>query len=85
MKEEAAKRLASAMHEYQKLKEGDPGFDAPPIALSIRRSVAQEFWTTESAEVKAAVLEAADLEHSGNMSEWLELKEVPKTPAQFYQ
>lgn len=85
MKDLADQRLASAMHAWNKLKQGDEGFDNRPVPMAIRRAVAQEFWETESAEVKESVLQAAKADHATHMAEWSELKEEPKTPAQFYQ
>lgn len=85
MKEEGDRRLASAMAEYGRLSDEEKTKKVPPVALSIRKNVAREYWSTETAEVKAAVLEAAGNEHVENIAEFLALKDVPKTPAQYYQ
>lgn len=85
MKNEADRRFAGEMVAYSKLTEDEKESQPAPIALAIRKTVAREFWATESKEVKAAVLEAAGIEHEENLAEWMELKELPKTPAQHYQ
>lgn len=85
MKGEADNRLAAATAEYDKLTDEEKDTKGPPSALAIRKNVARDFWATESAEVKAAVLQAAGTEHEEDLAEYLALKEVPKTPAQHYQ
>lgn len=85
MKGEADRHLDAEMTEYNKLTDKEKESQPAPVPLAIRKNVAREFWATESVEVKTAVLEAAGTEHEEDLAEWLELKELPKTPAQHYQ
>lgn len=85
MKAEADRRLAAAQAEYQALTAKEQESQAAPIAVVFRTNVAREFWSTESAEVKALVLKAIGTEYDEDMAEWRGLKELPTTPAQHYQ
>lgn len=84
MKEEADKRVAAQMLEYNALAPEDRP-EKEPCSLSIRKQVAVDFWQTETPDVRQAVLKEAVRSHEEGMVEWEKLKEIPKTAEQYHQ
>lgn len=85
MKDEGDRRVKHAEDVYEALPLAAKTKKNKPVPLEIRKTVAREFWETETEEVKAAVLAKADEYLDEDMEEWSKAKNAPKTPAQYHQ
>lgn len=85
MKKEGDRRLNAAFIAYNMLTDEEREKIKPPAAIQIRKTVAEEFWATESDAVREDVKAKAKEIHEEELKEWAQLKEVPQTPAQHYQ